>query len=630
MKKIIGFLMIFSFVFLLSCEDMLDTPNDGRIQMKDIFMSLGRTRDYVSSCYDYLPSLGPNYDGGTLLASYSDEAQDAKDHANSTIQAWYSGQMSPTQNLLGNDQISWSRFWQGIYKCNTFIQNINDTVNMKTLYLSQKEREAMLAHVHTLRAFYYLELIKRYGGVPITSGRYGINQDLSKEKRASFAKCVDYIIADCDSALITPPDDPGASFGFRWRPVNDAEIQYFTRATACAIKSRAALFAASPLWADDNLDAIEPYTWDKVAEITKEALDMCLAHGYKLYTIKASNAQNAYASYFLTVMKASGTDKESIYQSRTRCSIWGYQGLPINKGQTKAGAGPTQELVDSYEIYDKATGNSVPLLNLEEPYIGGDHAKPNFNPQALVAPYSYNEKSSKAMYTKRDPRFIASIYYDSCYKSSAKDTGLVVMSRINGNCEISDNINNQRNTRTGYYIRKGNDYRSNQDNDQDGYIRVFRLAELYMNFAEAAYNSSFGVSGIVNSSVLGVPGTTQANTALDAVNKIRARSGLKALPNSLTVREFDLRYRNERRVEFAFEEFRFFDVRRWQNPGGNLGSTDQVLSGMKIAKDGSSFTRFSFATRNTFDNKYLKMPLDFEEIVRVRDITGVDWQNPGW
>lgn len=630
MKKIIGFLMTLSFVFLLSCEDMLDTPNDGRIPMKDIFMSLSRTRDYVSSCYEYLPSLGGNYDGVTLLASYSDEAQDSKDHANSTIQAWYGGQMSSTQNLLGNDQISWSRFWQGISKCNTFMQNIKDTINMKTLYLSQQERGAMIAQVRTLRAFYYMELIKRFGGVPITSGRYSINQDLSKEKRASFAKCVDYIIADCDTALNTPPDDPGAISGFRWRAVSDAETQNFTRATACAIKSRAALYAASPLWADDNMGAKEPYTWDKVAEITKEALDMCLANGYKLYTIKVANAQNAYASYFLTVMKASGVDKESIYQSRGRCSIWGYQGLPINKGQTKAGACPTQELVDAYEVYDKATGNSVPLLNLEEPYIGSDHTKPNFNPQALAAPYNYKETSVKAMYTKRDPRFLASIYRDSSFQSSAADAGLMVISRIGGNCEISETINNQRNTRTGYYIRKGNDFRSNQDNDQDGFVRIFRLAELYMNFAEAAYNSSYGVTGTVSSSVIGVPSATLANTALDAVNKIRARAGLKVLSNSITAKEFELRYRNERRIEFAFEEFRFFDVRRWQNPGGNLEATDKVVSGMKIANDGSSFTRFTFAARNTFENKYLKMPLDFEEIVRVRDITGADWQNPGW
>lgn len=620
--------MTISFISLLSCTKMLDTPNDGRIPMKDIFMSLQRTRDYVKSCYNYLPSLGGYYSGSTLLASYSDEAQDAKDHGNGAIQGWYEGQMSPSQNLLGNDQISWSRFWQGIYKCNTFLQNISDP-SMETLFLSQQEREAMVAQVHTLRAFYYLELIKRFGGVPITSGRYGVDQDLSKDERASFARCVDYIIADCDLALSAPPDDPGAANGFRWRALSDAETTNFTRAVACAIKSRAALYAASPLWANDNAGAAAPYTWAKAAKITKEALDLCLVNGYELYNTKDENGQNGYASYFLTTLKASGPDKESIYQSALRGSIWGYQGLPITTGQTTAGASPTQELVDAYEVYDPLTGNSVPLLQLNEPYLGGDHTKPNFNPVALAAPYNYKEISAKAMYANRDPRFLASIYRDSSFVS-VEETGLTVMTRIKGNSEISAVNNNQRNTRTGYYIRKGNNYRSNQNNDQDGFVRIFRLAELYLNYAEAAYHAS-GVTGATASTpIADVPAAVAANTALEAVNKVRARAGLNNIPSGISTQEFELRYRNERRVEFAFEEFRFFDVRRWQSAGGNLEATDKLVSGIRIAADGSSFTRFVFAPRSTYTNKYLKLPLDFEEIARVRNITGADWQNPGW
>ncbi|CAL1520181.1 RagB/SusD family nutrient uptake outer membrane protein [Chitinophaga sp. MM2321] len=631
MRKIPGFLLILSCLFSPSCTKMLDTPNDGRIEMKDIFMSLARTRDYVNSCYDYLPAVGGFYPGGTLLAAYSDEAEDAKNHGNSAIQAWYEGRMSPSNNLLANSQNSYERFWQGIYRCNTFLQNIQDTVNMKTLFLSEQEKGGMIAQVRTLRAFYYLELIRRYGGVPILSGRYTVDQDLSKEERASFAKCVDYIIADCDAALSSPEPTAGAVGGFRWRPASDAEVTTVTRAMACAIKSRAALYAASPLWAADHNGAATAYTWDKAVQITKEALDLCLANGYELYTVKDGNAENAYGSYFLTMMQSSGLDKESIYQSRARASVWSMQGLPIIKGQSTAGAGPTQELVDAYELFDEGTATSVPLLKLEEPYIGGDHTKPNFNPAALAAPFNYSETSSAAMYTKRDPRLLTSVYYDSTFLNRATVV-TTVDTRIGGNCEISSVNTNQRNTRTGYYIRKGNNYRSDQDNDQDGFIRIFRLAELYMNFAEAAYNSSYGVNGVVNltNPVTGVPASNAANTALEAVNRVRERVGIAALPGNISTAAFELRYRNERRIEFAFEEFRFFDVRRWQAPGGNLAASDKVVSGMRIAANGASFTRFVFTERNTFEQKYLRLPLDFAEISRVRELTGTDWQNPGW
>ena len=53
-------------------------------------------------------------------------------------------------------------------------------------------------------------------------------------------------------------------------------------------------------------------------------------------------------------------------------------------------------------------------------------------------------------------------------------------------------------------------------------------------------------------------------TAREAVNKVRERVGMPALPEGLTKDQFEIRYRNERRVELAFEGHRYFDVRRWK------------------------------------------------------------------
>ena len=89
-------------------------------------------------------------------------------------------------------------------------------------------------------------------------------------------------------------------------------------------------------------------------------------------------------------------------------------------------------------------------------------------------------------------------------------------------------------------------------------MRIFRLAELYLNFAEAAYQA-VGPDGQVASKV-----GAEALSARDAVNKIRVRAGIPALSSGMSKDSFEKRYRNERRVELAFEEHRFFDVRRWK------------------------------------------------------------------
>ena len=139
----------------------------------------------------------------------------------------------------------------------------------------------------------------------------------------------------------------------------------------------------------------------------------------------------------------------------------------------------------------------------------------------------------------------------------------------NGNCAISQTTTNTRNTRTGYYMRKFNSVRSEIGSSDDGYFKIFRLAELYLNFAEAAYNATSP-----DNSYNGL-------SAVDALNKIRARAGMPELPSGMSKDEFERRYRNERRVELAFEEHRFFDVRRWKI----LEQTDRGVSGMQITKD---------------------------------------------
>jgi hypothetical protein len=101
------------------------------------------------------------------------------------------------------------------------------------------------------------------------------------------------------------------------------------------------------------------------------------------------------------------------------------------------------------------------------------------------------------------------------------------------------------------------------------------------------------------------------------------------LPSGLSKDDFEKRYRNERRVELAFEEHRFFDVRRWKI----LNETDSFVTGMKITKDDAgkyTYTRIKLATRPTNADKYLLYPIKQTEVSKMNAFTGANWQNPGW
>ena len=571
---------------LMSCNKQLDLPSDGRITMDQVFSDYNRTRGYLNSCYGYLPTLSMD------RASLSDEAEDANDvTSGSKFDMWYSGNLTPSNyGTFSSDGSPWTSLYEGIYKCNNFLANIGSS----TAYASAEEKAGWTAQAHALRALYYLQLIKRYGGVPIFSTPLGIDHDFSKDTRASFADVVKFIVNDCDSALAVP----NTELGFSWN-IYDNQYGIMSRAVAYAIKSEAVMYAASPLWSDGT------YTWADATEVTAEALFQCLDNDYSLFTKVPTGdaAQNAYALYFLTSSNDKrAVDKETIYQGGATMNVWRDAGLPTNDGMNTAGPCPTQDLVDSYE-----------MANGEAPITGYSDAS---RLQPIVnAASGYDEKDP---YAGRDPRFYASIYYNGAVRYLNQPSGQKVETYVGGAEGISSL--NIKHTRTGYYLRKFNNYKSAKSNNADGAMRLFRLAELYMNFAECAYQFD-GPDAPVT--LLG-----HTMTAREAVDAVRERAGMPDFPIGMSKEDFEKKYRNERRVEFAFEEQRFFDVRRWKI----LDQTDKFVTGMSIEKTGTGFTysRFKFNDRGCSTDKYLMYPIDQTEANKIVGYTGVDWQNPGW
>jgi hypothetical protein len=587
-KYIIIVLLAVTAVFT-SCSDMLNLQNDGRITMDEIFTTRNGVRGYINTCYDNRPQ-------PTLTrSSLCDDAQNSNGtYANSLYNFWYGNAFSATLylNVDNVDGNPWTHYYTGIRNCNVFLANmVNVTTN--TIDASEAELSAWTAQAHALRALYYLQLIKRYGDVPLITEPLETNHNYGSDSKASVSTVVTQILADCDAALSAPD----VSEGFSWN-VLDGQNGIMTRAVAHAIKSEAVTYAASPLFSDGT------YTWDDATRINKEALYQCTTHDYRLFTdVPAANiAQNAYALYFITrhdVLRA--YDKETIYGGPA-VAVWQTAGMPSTPGQMEAGSCPTQELVDSYEM--QATGEP-PVLG----YSDAQHLTPIIN---TASGYNPNDP-----YTGRDPRFYATVYYNGALRTL--DGSGVTVDTYAGTTDGITKVD-RRTTHTGYYLRKYNNWQSNRDNSADGEVRLFRLAVLYLNFAESAYQSA-------GPDVPVELGAGVSMSARDAVNVIRRRAGMPDFPSGLSKADFEKKYRNERRVELAFEEHRYFDVRRWKI----LEETEHYLTGMSITREGDSFnyTRIGFE-RGSWINKYYFYPLEQAEVNKMQDYTGVNWQNQGW
>ena len=570
MKKIL-ILIISAFIILgTGCKkDLLNITPDGRVTLKDVFSDDIQTGAYLNSCYAYIPPYGLSKYFYSMLAGFSDEAHDNDDPGfGYAASDWYGGGLTPSHDPFNSWVIQDYQEWHGIYKTNTFLANI-DNANVT----NPADRARWKAEAKILRAFYYWELIKMYGGMPIGTTPFGLAFNYSTLTRSTFDSCVQFIVKDCTEGIAEPQ--------LPWRiTTGESDRGRMTKAVAYAIESEATLFNASPLWNPNN----DPAKWQQAAAVSTKALDELKANGYALFP--------DYEHYFVTTpdITQNPSDKETIF---AKTSTQGFDG-GVNFQNTngplhiyKAGSSPSQEMVDAYDMI-----NGEPAIT---GYSDATHLQPIINPAS-----GYNDQDP---YKDRDPRFYASVFYNGSFYPAVNRT---IDSYVGGVDGISQN--DRAYTHNSYYMRKFLNVALNPAQGSDSKWRVYRLAEIYLNLAEAE-NEANGPDQV----------------AYDAVNAIRLRAGMPPLPAGLTKDGFRERVRNERRVELAFEEKRFWDVRRWKI----LDQTDRSTSGMKwIKNSNSSFTgtRFVVGNRLSWSDKYLIFPIPLTEISALPAFT----QNPGW
>lgn len=483
--------------------------------------SLGTNAGYfLNNIYAQLPN-GFNRIGGDFLDAATDDAVPSND--GTTIATFTNGGYS----ALSNADDAWQSNYENIRMCNLFVQNFHKVPLRKDLLIVQGQY--WRAENRFLRAMFYYELIKRYGGVPLLGDKVLALNDNINLPRNTFDECVDYVVKECDAIKDSLRADPVAA----------GDYGRITRGVALTLKAKILLLAASPL----NNSANDISRWRKAKNAAADVI-----------RLNAFSLDPSFTDIFLSRKNTEvilAYQRAVTFDVETNNAPVGYvSGSTTSRGRTS----PTQELVDAF-------GTSKGLS------ITADAKSP-------TNPGGYDANNP---YFGRDPRLAYTVFYNG-----QNWLGRPVETFDGGKDRPGGAITQ---TKTGYYMRKfmGDFSTGTAYANQTHNFPIFRYADVLLMFCEAT-NEAEGPG----------PGIDSAYTYLRA---IRSRAGIIAgaapnaygIANGLSTAALRDVIRNERRVEMAFEEQRFWDLRRWK-----IAETvyNKPLHGIRITKASTGFNYF--------------------------------------
>ena len=351
---------------------------------------------------------------------------------------------------------------------------------------------------------------------------------------------------------------------------NDARA---TKGAAMTLKSRLLLYAASPLYTGGSNDGQK---WQAAARAAEQVMEL---GKYSLVTDLDEDKSENYRKLFVSQV-ATNEDIFLRYYASTGLgrSIPSERMNGPNGSGGWGGNGPMQNFVDDFEM---SNGKAI-----DEPDSGYDDQDP---------------------YEDRDPRFYATVVNNG---SMLRDRPYEFF--LPGGMDSSDGNEPWNVSKTGYLLRKFmNTEITLNDWDYMGAIpwRYMRYAEVLLNYAEAQ-NEAVGPD----------------DNVYNAINQVRQRAGMPPLVG-LSQDQMREKIRNERRIELAFEEHRYFDVRRWKIA---MDVENREARAILIIKedDGSLTYSPDIALRGkSFEEKHYWMPIPLEEILASNNVLE---QNPGY
>ncbi|MVM36700.1 RagB/SusD family nutrient uptake outer membrane protein [Spirosoma sp. HMF3257] len=476
---------------------------------------------------------------------------------------WNAGNVTSATTLVANEDYRYFIRWTAIRDCNIILERLKDVPNLDDTYKNQ-----VIGEVKFIRALNYAEMLKRYGGVPIIDKRFQLTDNF-QVKRNTIEDVVNFIVKDCDDAVAKLPATYTSNFRGR-----------ITKTAAQMLKSRTLLYAASPLFntatpymslGEDNklicYGNQDNSRWQLAADAAKAALDLAPAGNFSLITDKGVDKNYKYA--WEQNDNAEIVLAEKTYPSRARTQFPWYGQQPVSIINAWGGVSVIHNFVRKYE-------------------------KKDGTPQTWPGGTDLMQK-----YAELDPRFAQTVGYNGSYY----DKDVPLLETFQGGRHAAD-------CDGGAWLKKLLPDALSASSGAVPNGIVFRLAEAYLNYAEA-----------LNEAQGPVP------AAYDAVNTIRQRSGMPKLPTGLTKEQFRDRVRNERDIELAFEDHRLYDIRRWKI-AENDGVMQGPFYGLKITKiTGSTdfkYEPYVFETRTFLPRMYLHPFLNTEVY------KGYLVQNPGY
>ena len=584
MKLYIKYLTIglMATTMLASCADILDKKPLTEISDNDLWSDPALLKAFVNSRYNQVGVNGAE----SMQSSIVDETEltwlrGCETHNFARLSPTDLGRMNGA--WWGWDNRSWSTKWTNISNCNIFFERV-DNVG----FTDEAEKTKLVGQVRFIRAFEYWDLIARWGAMPIITKSFSINDrdEIVDQKRNTYKECIDFLVGELDQAAKELPANwSGDDYGRA------------TSVAALALKSRILLYAASPLMNEDvkipevGYTTPEPDRWQKAAKAATEALDAAQAAGYELYNLNGDPSKN----YQMIFMDNTAANKETLFARMGTNSAGGESISSCDQYNNPNGYGgwggncPLQELVDAYEVVKDGVASKFDWNNPEE----------KANP-----------------YANRDPRFYATILYDGAkWMTRNVETYFDVDSNGNitgGGKDTKFGNDSWNASPTGYNMKKFMDegYALNSWNFCARNWIHLRMAELYLNKAEALYHIG------------------DEEGAREALKPVRQRAGMPAV--TATGADLLEAIKNERRIEFAFEEHRYFDVRRWKEAPKYFGSTVHAITIKKYPDGKKTYEvdklRSDVGGDRKWDDKMYWLPIPKSEMDKNPNLV----QNPGY
>ena len=590
--KLLAFLPL-----LTACDDLFEPALENNRDLEAMYKEPSYAQGILANAYIILP-----YE----TSPTSDLATD--DAVTNEISNSYLRMATGSWTANNNPVSQWQNRFNAIQYINLFLENVDKVEWAKDERISTMFLDRLKGEAYGLRALHMYYLLRAHGGkiadgtlmgVPIILKSEGPDADFN-HARATYSDCVKQIMEDADKAIELLPLDYkkfedseipekykniGVTNASDYRRVCGEEFRgLMSGRIALAVRAQTALLAASPAFQSGS-----GMTWEQAADYAAEIVEKANggggcgldANGLEWYTL-ADNDYGTGGSPAEVIWRSSTDENNTLEAANFPPSLYG-------NGRVN----PTQNLVDAFPM-----ANGYPISETSE----------------------YDAENP---YNKRDPRLAKYIVYNGS-KQGPNDSEIIT-GTYGTNTDVV-NKESGRSTRTGYYLRKLLRKECNPNpqynTTKKHYTARIRYTEMFLIYAEAA-NEAWGPQN----------SNGHLYSAYDVIKAIRTRAGLgtdngdaylESIKNNNDKDKMRELIRNERRIELCFENFRFWDLRRWNV---NLTKLNETAFGVEISKSGATMKYTSLEVENRkYEDYMIYGPLPFAEVMKWSNLE----QNVGW